>query len=77
MIRKFVEGKIVEFDDDRTPVPGGGQEVENPILQTQPEQKYRGSWLPGTNQPTLPTDASGPYAGVVRYLPIPENQIVR
>lgn len=77
MIRKFVDGKIVTFEDDRAPVPGNGEPVEQLVLQTQPEQKYRGQWLPGKNHPTLAADTTGPYAGIVRYLPVPENQIVR
>lgn len=77
MIEKFVDGDIVEMnDDDKAPIPGG-DEVENPTLSASPEQKYVGPWVPGINQPAQPADTTGPYAGITRYLPIPESQIER
>lgn len=79
MIRKFDSrtGETVEFDSDRQPLPGSVEPVEMRVLQSRPEQKYEGEWTPGTNQPELPPLTTGPYAGIIRYLPIPESQIER
>lgn len=77
MIRKFdSRGNVVEFEGSKSPVPGG-QVVDNPQLQISPVQKYEGEWKPGKNHPTSTADKTGPYAGVIRYLPIPESQIQR
>lgn len=67
-----------EADNDPTRVQiGEHPPMEVPQLLSGPEQKYVGAWEPGENQPTLPTLTEGPYAGIIRYLPIPENQIER
>ena len=48
--------------------------TDNPMSLTQtPEQKYEGTWEPGTNQPTT-TLTEGDFAGRTIYLPIPEAQ---
>jgi hypothetical protein len=71
-------GNLVPFEENATPTPGSPSEwIENPNLLAEPEQKYEGTWEPGINHPTLPTDATGPYAGITRYFPIPESQIER
>jgi hypothetical protein len=57
--------------------PGDGAPIETPATISGPEQKYVGAWEPGINHPTLPTLTSGPYAGITRYLPVPESQIER
>lgn len=70
-------GNLVNFEEDTTPTPGSGEPIENPNLLAEPEQKYEGTWEPGINHPTLPTDQDGPYAGIIRYFPVPEKQIER
>lgn len=77
MIRKFDQfGNVVEFESSKAAIPGG-QVVDIPQLQSEKVQRYEGEWKPGKNQPTSTTDKTGPYAGIVRYLPIPESQIQR
>jgi hypothetical protein len=72
MIKTFGE------DDDSTRVRmPNGMPIEVPQLLSGPEQKYVGLWEPGIDHPTLPTPESGPYAGIIQYLPLPENQIER
>jgi hypothetical protein len=76
MIKKFDgEGGVVEVGGGRIRIDG--QEIEITSLQSTPEQKYVGEWAPGKNHPHQVADEKGPYAGIVRYLPIPEDQIVR
>lgn len=77
MIRKYDgKGNIVEIESSRVDV-GATVPVEVPILLDAPEQKYKGTWVPGKNHPSLAPLPSGPYAGITRYLPIPESQIER
>lgn len=54
-----------------------GASIELPATQPSPEEKYEGTWSPGSNHPQLPPDESGPYAGIPRYRPVPESQIQR
>lgn len=61
---------------DRVKLPNGNT-IQTTSLQSSPEQKYVGEWLPGKNHPHLPPLTEGPYAGIVRYLPVPEEQIER
>lgn len=77
MISKFDgKGGVVRVEGtDRVEVMG--QQIQVTSLQAVPEQKYKGEWLPGENHPTSQPDTSGPYAGIVRYRPIPESQIQR
>lgn len=77
MIQKFDgSGEIVEFESDKVDI-GATVPVELPILLETPEQKYEGTWEPGINHPSLAPLTSGPYAGITRYLPVPEAQIER
>jgi hypothetical protein len=74
MIRKFDDkGNVVEFESVRVTPPGGGNAVDIPMLQTLPEQTYKGEWKPGKNHPTLPKYTTGPLAGITLYVPIPEE----
>ena len=78
MIKKFDRnGDMVEFESAKILVGDSDTPIEMPILMTSPEQKYVGKWEPGKNHPTLTPETSGPLAGVVVYLPIPESQIQR
>lgn len=76
MIKKFDgKGGVTNLGNGRVRV--NGQDIDATSLQSGPEQKYVGEWLPGKDHPHQSPDEKGPYAGIVRYLPIPENQIVR
>jgi hypothetical protein len=78
VIRKFdKDGKVVKFGNPRLTIVESNVPVEVPILLDSPDQKYEGTWEPGINHPTQPPDKTGPYAGITRYLPIPESQIRR
>lgn len=76
MIKKFDgEGGVIDLGNGRVSV--NGQDFDATSLQSTPEQKYVGEWTPGKNHPHQAADEKGPYAGIVRYLPVPEEQIVR
>lgn len=66
---------IRTFGNNQDDFGKGPMEIQTP--RPEPEQKYVGIWEPGINHPTLPTLTSGPYAGIIRYLPLPESQIER
>lgn len=68
---------IRKFGDNKAEVPGSDKPIEVPSKVADPEQKYEGKWQPGANHPTTSADQTGPYAGIVRYLPVPESQIER
>lgn len=76
-IKKFNgQGGVVNVTGDQIQLPDGST-IDVAPLQASPEQKYVGKWSPGTNQPEDTPDTTGPYAGIVRYLPIPEAQTER
>lgn len=76
-IKKFDgRGGVVKVSGDRVELDNG-RTIEAQSLQASPEQRYVGKWSPGKNHPALPPDQDGPYAGIKKYLPIPESQIVR